>query len=295
MECQYCHSTDYIKRGKKIQCRECGRYTRKKDYFPKIKKIKNGNSAKVLVFDIETLPMEAYIWRLWDKVTSPKFIKRDWCVLSYAGKWLFEAEHFANVLTPQDALDHNDGGLVSEIWDIFNEADIIIAHNGDRFDMPKMNARFVYYRMKPPRYYSQIDTCKTARNAFNFSSNSLDYLGEYLGLGTKDGTDFELWKSCAEGDKAALQRMLDYNVRDIFLLEDVYVELRPWIQHPNMGLYVSTDNETPYCPVCASPSVRWEGEYHTSAGVFETFRCNDCGSIGRNHKRRVTTKARSVR
>lgn len=287
MRCKWCRSTRVIKRGATVQCKECYRYTT-------IREAEQKTPAKVLLFDIETLPMEFYGWRLWDQITSPSMIKRDWCVLSYAAKWLFEPENFGDILTSEEALAHDDKRLVEQIWELLDESDVVIAHNGSSFDLPKMNARFVFYGMSPPSAYRQVDTRLTARRAFDFTSNKLDYLGDYLGLGGKIDTEFDLWRGCAEGNPKSLKRMFEYNTRDIYLLEDVYVRLRPWIKHPNMALYVSTDTTSVYCPKCGSKDVRWGGSYMTNAGVFDAFRCNNCGAIGRASKRKSTTKAREV-
>ena len=69
---------------------------------------------------------------------------------------------------------------------MFDEADVVIAHNGDKFDMRKANARFGHY--EPPMPVQQVDTLKVARKYFKFESNKLGDLGEHLGLGNKEVT-----------------------------------------------------------------------------------------------------------
>lgn len=289
--CPYCNSPSVMRRGRyprqRYQCTNDKHPQGMSRYFYGEK-----STAKVLLFDIETLPMEFYGWQLWDKITSPDFIIKDWCILSYSAKWLFQPAHMGAILTPEEAKARKDKRLVDRIWDLLNEADVVIAHNALGFDIPKCNARFVQNGMAPPTPYQTVDTLKTAQRAFGFSSNKLDYLGEYLGLGKKIHTEFQLWKDCAEGKREALDNMLTYNARDIYLLEDVYVKLRPWISHPNMALYVSTEKEVTICPRCGCDDLDWGETYTTTAGVYDAFRCNHCGSIGRSKDRKHTVKAR---
>lgn len=289
--CPYCGSKKVMRRGthpkQRYQCTDSRHPDRTSRYFYNEETV-----ARVLLFDIETLPMEFYGWALWDKITSPDFIIRDWCVLSYAAKWLFEPKNTSSILTPKEAVAHDDRRIVDEVWKLFDQADVIIAHNGMGFDVPRMNTRFVLHDMLPPSSYQQVDTFKTAQRAFGFSSNKLDYLGQYLGLGKKHHTEFQLWKDCASGDKSALAEMKAYNERDIYLLEDVYVRLRPWIQHPNMGLYVTSDE--PVCPRCGGVDLKSGGTYTTNAGVFNAFRCENCGAIGRHKTRIHSTTLRVV-
>ena len=84
-----------------------------------------------------------------------------------------------------DANLDNDFFLVKDLRNLFDEADVLIAHNGDRFDVRKAQARMVAYSMKPPSRYQTIDTLKAARKYFKFESNRLNDLGQYLGIGKK--------------------------------------------------------------------------------------------------------------
>lgn len=248
----------------------------------------------MLLFDIETLPMEIFSWRLGEQIWSPDNIIRDWCVLGYSAKWLFEAKTMSGILTSKQAINRDDKALVSDIYNLLQQADVVIAHNGDHFDLPKMNTRFLYYDFSPPSPYLTVDTKDTARRAFGFTSNKLDYLARYLGLAVKLETDFALWVKCSKGETEALDYMHKYNTQDIFVLEDVYVKLRPWIRHPNMSLYMNIDSETVVCPKCGSDDIDDGETYRTSASIFEAFRCNNCGAIGRMKSRKSTTAIRSI-
>ena len=106
----------------------------------------------------------------------------------YAWKWQGEKKIHVKALCDYPEYDanlDNDFFLVKDLRDLFDEADVLIAHNGDRFDIRKAQARMVRYGMKPPSRYQTIDTLKAARKYFQFDSSRLDALGQYLGLGQK--------------------------------------------------------------------------------------------------------------
>ena len=48
--------------------------------------------------------------------------------------------------------------------------------------------------------------------------------------------------------------MLKYNKRDVTLLEEVYLRIRPWIKgHPNCANYI--DSKVPICSNCGSKNL----------------------------------------
>lgn len=246
---------------------------------------------KILVFDIETAPMEAYIWRLWKQTVSERQIIKDWSVLCWSAKWLFDPKIHSAVVTPQDAIDREDARILEPMWDLLDQADIVIAHNGDKFDIKKLNFRFIKAGMIPPMPYRSIDTLKVCRRVFGSSSFKLDYINSQLGLNMKDDAPFSLWKRCAEGNKDALAAMLAYNQNDVLILEDLYVKVRPWIKsHPNVGLFIDTDKEV--CTNCGASNLEWRGRYYTPAGRYKAFRCASCNAVGRSRYSDLTKEDR---
>lgn len=286
--CPYCGSAHTMRRKLYpklcFQCMDCERYFYGEE-----------SPAKILVFDIETLPMVMFAWRLGDETYDPDFIIRDWSTLSYSYKWLFHPESASNVMTPKEAIAGNDQRLVKEIWELFDQADIIIAHNGDNFDVPRMLTRFLYYGMKPPSPFLTIDTRKEAKRVFGFTSNKLAYLARYLNFHPKLHTDFSLWVRCSQGDKEALEYMRRYNEQDIFTLEDVYVAMRPYIHHPNMSLYMDIPTGVHVCPHCGARNVKWSSYHRTGARVYKACECPNCGAWGRDFRSFITTSTVRVR
>jgi DNA polymerase elongation subunit (family B) len=238
--------------------------------------------ARILLFDIETSPMEVYVWQLFkNNYIDPRSVIKDWSTLCWSAKWLFEEKVMSGVVTPDEAINRSDASIIDELWSLLDEADIVVAHNGAKFDVRKMNARFALNGLNPPMPYRVVDTLRVARRQFNLSSYKLDYINQLFGLEKKTHTDFQLWKDCVHGDVNALMRMSEYCDNDVLILEELYVKLRPWIKgHPNVALYVDTDQER--CTNCGNENLTWSGKYYTPAGRYRAFRCNDCGAVGRS-------------
>lgn len=247
------------------------------------------SKANILLFDIETLPMEVYVWGLYKQRIPIDNIIKEWCIVSWAAKWLFDSEVMSMTISGQDAIDRNDSSILKKIWDLFETADVIIAHNGMRFDVRKINARWKLAGYGPPSPYRVIDTLKVAQKEFAFSSHKLDYLVKILNDTQKLKTEYSLWKKCCVGDEKAIAYMEEYNRNDVLILEDLFLSLRGWIKSsPNLGLYGAVDTEI--CPTCGSSDIYWKGKYYTTVGRFNSGRCNNCGGIFRSRYSDLTKK-----
>ncbi len=130
---------------------------------------------------------------------------------------------------------HDDSQLVEKLAEILDTADLVVHHNGDRFDVPTANTRLLFHGFNPPAPFKTIDTCKQARRALKLPSNKLDDIGEYFGLGRKLAhTGKHLWLACMNGDRKAFKEMKRYNKQDVALLEKVYLKMLPYIKQPRI-------------------------------------------------------------
>lgn len=242
------------------------------------------HSMRILILDIETAPLKSYVWGIWNINLghSLNMLESDWFMLTWSAKWLFEETILSDKLTSEEVLTENDARISKSLWMLLEEADAVVAHNAIKFDIKRINTRFLKNGLTPTMPYQVIDTLLHARKRFNITSNKLNYIGKFLGLGEKlDTGGFDLWKRCMQGDEEALSEMEAYNIQDVALLEDVYLVLRPYIKpHPNAALFVADDVHS--CPSCGSKELKWEGTYTTYANTYDAFRCGDCGSIGRS-------------
>ena len=245
-----------------------------------------GKLPRVLLIDIETAPILGYTWKTYD--TNIIKVVRDWYILCFAYKWLDEkSTHVDSLRMHPDYLlsEQDDFSLCGELWRLLEEADIVIAHNGNRFDVKKIQARLLINGYRPPSPFKTIDTLQVARAHFGLTSNKLDSIGEQLKLGRKVETGgFKLWEDVVAGLLPAWQKMEKYNKQDVVLLEKVYEELRPWMpRHPNMAVY-SPDGAC-VCSHCMSKNVvLTENKYYTNSSAYKKYLCQNCGAWSRLRK-----------
>lgn len=243
------------------------------------------NKPKILFLDIETAPLRSFTWGLWKQNVSLSQIISNWYMISWAGKWLGGEDVFSDVLTPEEAILEDDSRIVKVLWKVLDEADIIIAHNGDAFDIPKINTRFVLHGLMPPSPYRTIDTLTIARQRFGFTSNKLDFLAKFLGFEGKAPTSFSLWENCMVGNEEALYYMDFYCKQDIVTLEQVFMKLRPYAKGlPNLDMY--QDDYAMVCPVCGKPHPKEVPDkfFYTQSVKYQVYRCSDCGGLARSKK-----------
>lgn len=240
------------------------------------------SGPKVLIYDIETAPIIASVWGLWDQNVSLSQIKTDWHLLSWAAKWLGEPEV---MYQDQRKLKNkeNDKKLLSGIWKLLDEADIVVTQNGKNFDEKKLNARFILQGFKPPSPVKHIDTCEISKRKFGFTSNKLEYTAgklsqEHKKLKTKEFQGFELWTECLKGNQRAWREMERYNKADVLATEAVYRELAPWTNTVNFNLY-RTDLKN-LCS-CGSSKLMRNGYQLTPTGKYQRYRCTKCGAYSR--------------
>ena len=157
---------------------------------------------------------------------------------------------------------------------MLDEAEVVIAQNGDQFDIKMINTEFIKHKMKPPSPYITIDTLKAARRAFRFPSNKLDDLGDQLEEGRKlEHEGKGLWKKCLEGDLRAWSKMKRYNRQDVLLLERVYKRFLPWLRSASQIVKTGIN-----CVRCGSAKMLSQGTRKRASGiVYQQFQCGSCG------------------
>lgn len=239
--------------------------------------------AKILILDIETSPNIAYVWRFWKENVGAKQVLENGKMLSFAAKWLDDDKIYY-----QDTQHGDEKHMLQILFQLLDEADIVVAHNGDKFDLPHIQGRGLVLGLKPPSPYKTVDTKKVAQYEFNFPSNSLEYLATVLELkNKKDGhkkfPGFELWIGVLANNPEAWEEMRDYNIQDILVLEELYLTMRPYMRrHPNVAVYVDEEN---VCPRCGEKDrLQRRGFAHTSTGRYQRYQCN-CGAWFRSRFR----------
>ena len=241
---------------------------------------------KILIVDIETSPIKAFTWGLWKQNIQPRQIIQDWFMIGWAAKWLFEDEVHSGYVTPKEAKEGIDKSIQKELWHLLDKADMVIAHNAKKFDVPRIDTRLFLNGHNPPSPYQVIDTLYYYRKQFAISSNKLDYINQIMLIPGKVETGgFQLWVDCLDGKQEALDKMEEYNINDVKILEENYLRVRPWIKnHPNVAVYMNNGVAT--CSVCGGTKLKpATTDYGTPVNRYQTYRCITCGAIaGRDRK-----------
>lgn len=235
------------------------------------------SKPKILIVDIETSPIRSLVWGLFDQNIALNQIETDWNILSWAAKWAGEGRvHYRDQRGVKDIT--NDKNMLRPLWDLLNEADIVVSQNGKRFDTKKLNSRFVIHGFQPPAPYRQIDTLVLAKKHFGFTSNKLEYMTDklcvkYKKLKHTKYPGFELWRECLAGNKSAWNEMKKYNIHDVLATEELYEKLAPWGTGVNFRVYTGQDA----CN-CGSKNLQRRGYHITQAGKYQRYQCIDCGA-----------------
>jgi hypothetical protein len=238
-------------------------------------------SPKILTLDIETAPIESYTWGLWEQNVGLDMIKTDWSILAYCAKWLGKPKLVYEDMRGWKKQVRDDRHLMQGIWDLLDEADIVIGQNVRRFDLKKINARLITSGFGPYSPVRVVDTLDVAKKHFAFSSNKLAFTSLYLTDTPKSEhkkfPGFALWAECLQDNAEAWKEMEKYNKRDVVATEKLYLKFRPWIQHhPNLAVYTGPHHGH-VCPACGSAKTQSRGIMASQVFKYQRYQCTDCG------------------
>ncbi len=241
-------------------------------------------APKIVTLDIETSPIVAYVWGLFKQFVGLNQIIEDWSILSFCAKYLGSDKVLYYDVSKQRNL-RDDARLMRKLHRILDDADIVVVQNGKKFDLRKINARFLTHGMLPPSPYKVVDTMLEARKVAAMTSNKLEWLAKVLTDSEKDKhtefPGFDLWAECMKRNPRAWQAMRDYNPQDVIATEEVYLKLRPYIEgHPNVAVF--DDSEVIRCPACGSHEVDKRGFSYTQTGKYQRYQCSGCGKWSRS-------------
>lgn len=247
---------------------------------------------KRLYFDIETSPNIGYFWKTgYRERIGPEAIVEERKVICIC--WKFEGQDKVHSVTWDKK--QNDYKAIKKFIEVANKADVLVGHNGDRFDIPWVRTRALYHRLEWPPKPISTDTLKRARGNFRFNSNKLDYIAQYLKVGKKiDTGGFGLWKDVIDGQEEALQRMVDYCKQDVVILEKVHQIIENYVP-VTLHAGVLRGGEKWTCPRCASDDVHQFNKRTTKTGIVRfQMRCKSCKGTytinGKSHSDYIKSK-----
>jgi len=233
------------------------------------------HKLKRLFFDIETSPNIGMFWTAGYRQTiNPDNIIKERAIICICYKW----EDDEKIYSLTWDKDQNDKKMLEQFIQIANEADELVGHNGDKYDLAWIRTRCLFHGIPMFPNYVTIDTLKQARSKFKFNSNKLDYIGKFLGLGEKIHTSFDLWKNIVlDKDKQALEDMVTYCKGDVELLEKIYHKMSSYFPHKTHS-GVLEGEEKSSCPHCASLNMAYSKKRISALGTIKIqLQCKDCG------------------
>lgn len=206
-------------------------------------------------------------------------------VLTFGSKFVGEGKvDVLNILDYSDGdLIHAEKRLLKDICTRMLTADVWLGHFSTWYDLPFLNTRLLYHRLPIlPANFAQLDTWKISRNRLKLRNNRLITISEFLGTqDEKDAIKPEAWLRALGGDRRAMRTIVEHNRRDVLVLEQVYLRLRPLVlDHPNKGLLDGRGG----CGVCGEHKLEKRGYHLTRCKKFQRFQCRGCGSWSKSTK-----------
>lgn len=246
--------------------------------------------AKILFLDIETAPLKGHLWSLWQNGIGLNQMVSDWYMLSFVAKWADQDEVIYRDIRKTYS-EESDAPILQDLWDLLDEADFVVGHNVRKFDIKKVNARFILNGMDKPSTFRIIDTMLIAKALFGFTSNKLEYLTDRLCTKYKKSkhTKFpghKLWDECLKGNPEAWEEMEEYNKFDVLSNQELYEILMPWDSRlPNFDLYVDGTLDM-------SDWVE-DGFHYTNLGKYQRYRHKTTGQQRRGRTNLLPKEKRS--
>lgn len=232
------------------------------------------NKLKVLFYDIETAGVNAFSADM------------GFCVV-FGYKWLGDRRAQAlSILDYPGKHIHDDTNLLKALHGIMEQADLIVAHYGQKFDRPFLESRLIRVGLTPIPNTRQADTCLIARHKLKLSSNRLDNLAKFLGCKNRkmskgDGWP-NWWMEALRGDKQAIKKMAAYCIGDVECLEEIFLRMRSIIPGKYL-LDMSIDKPKPACSGCGEKT-QYRGYYFSEKKKYRRYSCTACGRWGRSSK-----------
>jgi DNA polymerase elongation subunit (family B) len=251
-------------------------------------KSKGKLGPRILTIDIENRPNLGYIWGLFDQNIGITQLVEVAETISFAAKW-----HGESKVMFYSTYHDGKQTMLEEAHRLLSEADIVVGYNSKGFDMKHLNREFLLAGLGAPAPYAQVDLLLHVRKQFKFTSNKLDFIAQALGLGSKTShSGFQLWIDCMKEDPKAWALMRKYNKQDVVITEKLYDKLLPWIHpHPHVGIYTG---EQDCCPNCGGTDLKPQGKAYTTAGVYQRFKCAECGKWSRGKHKLASVDVRGI-
>lgn len=127
----------------------------------------------------------------------------------------------------------DDVALAASLRDYLEQFDILVGWNSKMFDVPYLNTRLLIGNERPLRMdIMHVDPMyKAGRGSLALHSRRLDAVAKTWRLPVqKTGLDPEIWNDAADGDKDAMDYVVEHCEADVLVLRMVFHILKPLIK-----------------------------------------------------------------
>lgn len=242
------------------------------------------NKPKILFFDVETKPVLAWIWGCGSKIRiGHEQIKagEKFDIICICYKW----HNKAGVTELHWDKNQDSAKMLEQFANVLEQADVVVAHNGDKFDIKQINTQRLLHNQEPLSWPTSEDTLKQLRKFFAFPSYKLDYVAKLLTGSGKDQMAFQDWIDIVENkSEAALSKMIRYCKRDVIKLEDIFSRTIKYMT-PKVHAGIAMGNDSESCPRCGSEQRESKGYRLLLGGRYKRYQCLDCAHSYRSNRK----------
>lgn len=248
--------------------------------------ITNQSLARVLYVDIETSPNIADVWGLWDQNVGLAQLRESSRVIGFGAKWRGQ-----KTVHWYSEYEHGREEMLKAAHDLYDQADVVVTYNGDKFDHLHLNAEWVTTGLAPPSPCQSLDLYKVVKKQFRFPSNKLQYVAERLLDDSKiQNGGHSLWRRCLDPgvDELVKQKawrlMARYCKQDVALLEPLHDRLEAWLPVKVNFSIIGGEPAQLGCHKCGSDDLESRGFAYTTTRAYRRYRCRGCGGWTRDQK-----------
>lgn len=260
----------------------------------------------ILFLDIEIMrDYDAIIDRLDYMYYKQQVMKADMSILTVFGyRWFHEDE------TKFLSLDQYDSeeSFIKAVYEVLSQADIMIAHFGDRFDKKYLQSKMLITLDKGLQHLKSVDTCRIAKQYLYLASNSLKGLAKTLGVKCKTELPWSYWQQMEQYqyffipgqehkgkyDRKLWDDMIEYCINDVDVLYECTMRLSPYIPSTaalsialfDKGNLKQKDNKY----ICHNINCKGRAlKKHSTRSVLTTncfynrYQCLKCGTVYRSN------------
>lgn len=269
---------------------------------------------KMLVFDIETSPLQAYLWQPGKQVVRHGQLlpgQNMWEIICITYAWVHGGPVGCIKWTPE----RGTAGVVEDFDALASTADICIGKNNKSFDNKQINSARMFANLpaRPEWIKYTADLEQQMRRYFRLPSQSLDYISHKLGLGGKrkmefqDWIDISQWMVCQKilagedmrpdhldkmlkvlynktneeviktGEKA-FNKMCTYGKKDSADTRTLWKYLSKHFEPIyNKAVFNSIEDG---CVSCGNNDLCKDGFGITKVGKYQVYKCKSCGYKG---------------